>query len=446
MSMEMAGRSSPRVSVIIPLYNHEHYISETVDSVLRQTFQDFELIIINDGSTDKSGEIVKNITDVRIRYYSQQNQGAPFTINKGAQLARGEYISILNSDDLYDPERLKECMQVLEAEVSLSAAFSHIAFIDEKGEFIKYVRGPEDIWTDYDPETRIEKNIVLDLLAGNFLVSTSNLFCRKKVFDAIGGFVNLKYAHDYEFFLRLCYHHKTCLIEKPLLKYRIHPSNTIRKNEAEVSFEVGLTLTDFFLRNDIGKYLSGDIREGTLLAKLFDSLNTYKSEKMIMILLSQGMRSGDRGSSFLSMLADDPDNPFRRKYLDWFNADMEDTRRAQEGWKQAHEAWQKWEDKDKEAQEGWKEAHEAWQKWKEKDEEAQAGWKEAHEAWQKWKETNERLIEMEQQLAATNRQLVQAEEKIEEMNSLLNSTSFRLGRALTWPLRKVRDMAKYARK
>lgn len=431
------SEDNPKISVVVPLYNHEKYIGEALHSVLSQSFADFELIVINDGSSDNSENIVKEIKDDRIRYFSQDNQGAHAAINRGIQLARGEYVSILNSDDVYESGRLEECVQALDADASLSAAFSHIAFIDEKGEFIKYVRGPEDIWTDHDPETwpKEEKNIVLDLLAGNFLVSTSNLFCRKKVFDAIGGFVNLRYAHDYEFFLRLCYHDKTCIIEKPLLKYRIHPSNTIRKNEAEVSFEVGLTLSDFFLRNDIGKYLSGDSREGTILVKLFDSLNTYKSEKMIMILLSQGMRSGDRGS-LLSMFADNPDNPFRKKYLDWFNADMEDTRRAQEGWEQAHEAWQKWKEKDKEAREGWEEAH---------------------EAWQKWKETNERLIETDQQLAATdqqlaatNQQLVRAEERIqektEEINSLLNSTAFRLGRALTWPLRKVLNMARDARK
>lgn len=432
------SQGDPKISVVVPLYNHEKYIGEALHSVLSQSFADFELIVMNDGSSDNSENIVKGMSDDRIRYFYQDNQGAHAAINRGVQLARGEYVSILNSDDVYESGRLEECVQALEADASLSAAFSHIAFIDEKGEFIKYVRGPEDIWTDHDPETwpKEERNIVLDLLAGNFLVSTSNLFCRKKVFDTRGGFVNLRYAHDYEFFLRLCYHEKTCIIEKPLLKYRIHPSNTIRKDEAEVSFEVGLILANFFLRYDIGKYFSGDSHEDTILAKLFDSLNTYKSEKMIMILLLRQMRSGDRGSSLLNMFADNPDNPFRKKYLDWFNADLEDTRRAQEGWEQAHEAWQKWKEKDKEAQEGWKEAH---------------------EAWQKWKETDDLLTERDQQLAATSQQLVTAsqqlvraeeriQEKIEEITSLLNSTAFRLGKALTWPLRRVRDMVKDARK
>ncbi len=75
--------AKPKVSVIIPLFNHENYIGETVHSVLGQTFEDFELIIINDGSTDRSEEVVRGISDQRIKHISQENRGAPETINRG---------------------------------------------------------------------------------------------------------------------------------------------------------------------------------------------------------------------------------------------------------------------------------------------------------------------------------------------------------------------------
>src|SRR3972149_5816319 len=198
--------SNPKISVIIPLYNHEKYIREAVYSVLEQSIQDFELIIINDGSTDKSEEVVNAIKDDRIKYFFQENQGAHNTINRGIRLAQGEYISILNSDDVYYQNRFEEALKVLESDSSIYAVFSHIECIDGKGKFIRFIRGAEDNWKDHDPETSFKgkNDLVLDLLAGNFLVTTSNLFCRKKVFNEIGYFSDLRYAHDYEFFLRLC--------------------------------------------------------------------------------------------------------------------------------------------------------------------------------------------------------------------------------------------------
>ena len=104
--------NDPKISVIIPLYNHEKYINEAVYSVLGQTFSDFELIIINDGSNDGSEEVVKKIKDKRIKYYYQENKGAHNTINRGIEIAKGEYIAILNSDDMYHKDVTDEMMSV----------------------------------------------------------------------------------------------------------------------------------------------------------------------------------------------------------------------------------------------------------------------------------------------------------------------------------------------
>src|SRR3972149_11032387 len=244
--------SNPKISVIIPLYNHEKYIREAVYSVLEQSIQDFELIIINDGSRDKSEEVVKSIKDDRIKYFYQENQGAHNTINRGIQLAQGEYVSILNSDDVYYKNRFEEALKVLESDSSIRAVFSHMEFIDEKGDFIRFSRGAEDNWKDKNEGTSFKgkNDVVIDLLAGNFLMTTSNLFCRRRVFKDIGYFSNLRYAHDYDFFLRLCSRFKVHVIESPLLKYRKHSSNTIIENEAAVTFEIGLVFANFFLNYD----------------------------------------------------------------------------------------------------------------------------------------------------------------------------------------------------
>ena len=428
--MEMAGKSIPRVSVIIPLYNHEKFISETVDSVLRQTYQDFELIIINDGSTDGSEEIVKSITDARIRYYCQKNQGAFNTINRGIQLARGEYISILNSDDVYYPQRIDECVGILENDSSIAAVFSYVEYVDEAGNFIKLVRGNEHNWSERDPDTTFkgEDNALLDLLAGNFLITTSNLFCRGDIFKKVGYFSTLKYAHDYDFFLRLFYHYKCSIINTPLVKYRIHGHNTLEQNNPEVNFEVGLVLANFLLHYDVQKFFADQDQKDRTMMKFFNSINTYDTERMIMVLLFFGMKMGSPDTTFY-VLSQDPQNPFRKTCIESFGKYIE-------SWKHGLEGWEKWNEtnrsliqKDKELQEAWRHMTKGWEKWNETNQRLIQKEKELQEGWEKWNETNQSLFQAN-----------------EEISSLTHSRSFRLGRALTWPLRKVRDMVNHARK
>src|SRR3989304_4480978 len=117
---------NPKISAIIPLYNHEKYVKEAICSVLEQSVLDFELIVINDGSMDNSAAVAKAIKDDRIKYIYQENQGAHNAINRGIALAKGEYVTILNSDDLYYKSRFEEALKVLETDSSVYAVFSHL--------------------------------------------------------------------------------------------------------------------------------------------------------------------------------------------------------------------------------------------------------------------------------------------------------------------------------
>ena len=101
----MAGGDTPLISVVIPAYNHEKFIGAAIDSVLGQTVADFELIVIDDGSTDGTAAVVQKYDDPRLSFYHQENQDAFNTINRGLGMARGRYISILNSDDVYTTDR-----------------------------------------------------------------------------------------------------------------------------------------------------------------------------------------------------------------------------------------------------------------------------------------------------------------------------------------------------
>ncbi len=379
----------PTISVIMPVYNHERYVKEAIDSVLGQSVPDFELIIINDGSTDGSEAVVKSVHDDRIKYLSQENQGAFRTINKGIRLSRGAYISILNSDDVYHVERFQECLRVLKADETVHAVFSRIENIDAEGKCIRFITGPEDDWAHFRPEVSFkdEGRLILDLLSGNFLMTTSNLFCRRTVFDSIGFFSNLRYAHDYDFFLRLCCHHKVHTLDKPLLKYRTHDTNAIRENEAEVCYEAGFILADFFLKCDLKKLFDRSEPSLDTMLKFYNSVNTHHSDRMIMTLLTFGMNYRESWSSFSKSVLEKEGNQFRRVCIEGFQQVIEEYRESQKAWRQ-------------------------------------------------WAETDRKLAETDRKLAETDRKLAGREE---ELTVLRNSYSFRIGRVLTWPLRKARS-------
>ena len=106
----------PEISVIIPSYNHAPYIGYAVESVFSQSYTDFELIVVEDGSTDNSLEVLSGFSDPRLRVLTQPNQGAHAAINRGLRAAMGEYLAILNSDDLYHPLRLAKMIEALKAD------------------------------------------------------------------------------------------------------------------------------------------------------------------------------------------------------------------------------------------------------------------------------------------------------------------------------------------
>ncbi len=433
----------PKVSVIIPLYNHERYIKRAIDSVLGQTCEDFELIVIDDGSQDRSGDIVRACEDGRVRYFYQENRGAAAAINRGIDLSQGTFVAVLNSDDIYHPRRLEICAEKLEGEASLAAVFSYVDFIDDEDNTVKSPRGPEEYWMDHSPEDSFkgEENIILNLLAGNFLITTSNLFCRREVFGTVGLFTNLRYAHDYDFFLRLCSSARVHVIEEALVKYRVHDLNTLRESEAAVSIDVGLVLSSFLLNHDMSPLLPAEPDNGSLpcmtLVKLYNSIKTYDTDRMIMTLLLFGIIRPDKRSALLEEFARHPDNPFRRLCLDRMN-------RLHASWRHAQEGWQRWDDTNRRLIETETKLGEVW--------------KHGQEGWQRWDETNQRLIACNEELQKRTEELQGKEGELRdkerellaeadhvrsltgELQAVTGSLSFRVGRVLTWPGRKLRDM------
>ncbi len=141
-----------KVSVIIPVYNVEKYIAETIRSVLEQTYQNFEILIIDDGSSDQSREICQQFTDPRIRIIHQKNRGLAGARNTGIRNAQTDYIAFLDGDDLWLPEKLEKHIKHLDNSPMVGISFSRSAFIDEAGHFLSSYQMPK------------LKNITTDLL------------------------------------------------------------------------------------------------------------------------------------------------------------------------------------------------------------------------------------------------------------------------------------------
>lgn len=227
--------TTPIVSVIIPAYNHEKYVMAAVESVISQTLKDIELIVINDGSTDNTLQVIEKITDPRVSIFTQNNQGAATTINAGIGIAKGRYVTILNSDDLFTPDRLFTLSNYLDRNPSFGVAVSRVIPIDNNDKIISD-REAYGSWLNWYGEATncVDQDVFhyFPLLIKNFIVTTSNIFVKRSVFENNKGFEEkLRFCHDYEFLLRVVQKESIYFNDTPLLKYRLHDENTIRKND-----------------------------------------------------------------------------------------------------------------------------------------------------------------------------------------------------------------------
>jgi len=212
------------VSIVIPVYNAEKYIKETVDSALNQTYSDIEVIAVNDGSTDRSLEILKQYGD-QINIFSKKNGGTASALNAGIKLMKGEWFKWLSADDVLMPnavsELLSEAKKLNDKNVIL---VSDYYTIDSKSEIIEEV-----IHSKYNKLSKFDRNtILLDQFIGN----ATTCLIHKTAFDQYGLFdEEIKFPLDYELWLRYCILFKFNLhfVPKILAKYRIHEKQETKK-------------------------------------------------------------------------------------------------------------------------------------------------------------------------------------------------------------------------
>ena len=226
--------NSHLVTVLMPVYNGKKYLKEAIDSILNQTYSDFEFLIINDGSTDNSENIINSYNDSRIRYVKNEcNLKLIVTLNKGIQLAKGKYIVRMDADDISAPTRIEKQVAFMEQNEGVGICGSWFtAFGDVAESICKY---------------KEHHNEILFKMFYQCHFCHPSLIIRKKVFEDLVIPFDKQFIHaeDYELYFRLSTKWKFHNLQDSLIKYRIHGSSVSRQNQ-KVQLEHSLQIRKMF--------------------------------------------------------------------------------------------------------------------------------------------------------------------------------------------------------
>ncbi len=210
---------TPIISVVITAYNGEKFIKEAVDSVLNQTFNDYEIIVVDDGSSDKTQSILKEYKN-KIRYFYQNNAGTASARNCGIREAKGEYIAFLDQDDIYLPNKIEKCLDYFRLHKECGLVYSDMFVADQDG---------KAIYNWLTTKKYFSEGYIYENLLRECFFCPSAAVIRRDILVAVGGFdKEIRGTEDYDLWLRIARHHKIGLVKEPLVKWRSHDSNTSR--------------------------------------------------------------------------------------------------------------------------------------------------------------------------------------------------------------------------
>jgi glycosyltransferase involved in cell wall biosynthesis len=214
----------PIVSIILPTYNCASFLPLSIGTILSQTYNSYEIIVVDDGSTDNTKEVLYPFMQ-RIKYIRlEQNKGLPTARNIGIRSAQGKYTAFIDADDLWLPEKLQTDIEYFETHPEVSMVYSKHINIDEKG-------------NNFNGNTKKQLpsgNIFTQLFSEQNFIITSSVVVRKNVFETTGLFdERLFNCQDWDMWLRIAFHFKVAGINKPLVKYRHNP-HSLSKNRNNV--------------------------------------------------------------------------------------------------------------------------------------------------------------------------------------------------------------------
>ncbi len=241
------------ISIVIPVFNCEKYLAECIDSCLEQTYEDKEIIIVNDGSTDNSKKIAESYWDENdnIKVVNKKNGGTASALNEGIKCMNGSWFKWLSADDQFNyPDALKDMMNVIGITPQHKdyIFYTDYKITDENGNFIQ----------DFDePDRKLTRDLRNVELMNNFYGNASSSLIHKSMIDRIGLFKSLPFGEDLEWWLRACIKHKYTLYHLPFysIQYRTHPDSlTSTKSYNENLAQVQL------LKNEYYQFLSEEQR------------------------------------------------------------------------------------------------------------------------------------------------------------------------------------------
>jgi len=216
-------KGKPKVSVIMTVYNEEEYVRESVTSVLNQTYKDFELVVVNDGSTDRTQEILENeFNDRRVKVFSQENKGRIRALNRAIELSMGEYIAILDADDYCLPERLKKQVRFLDRNPDVAVVGTAYYRYDE-------IRGENWIRRYPTEDEKIRKE-----MSKYIPLCNSSVMIRKACLEEVGYYSEeldaLQGIEDMELWIRIAKKFKLANLDEPLVSRKIRKDSFFYKS------------------------------------------------------------------------------------------------------------------------------------------------------------------------------------------------------------------------
>lgn len=243
--------NKPLISVILPVYNGEKFLRKAIDSILKQTYKNFELIIINDGSTDKSAAIIESISDSRIKVINNRNNlRLPRSLNIGISLAKGEYIARMDADDICLPERLEKQFNFLETNKDVGVCGTNISIIDENETILT-----DRVWGDNNPP------IEWSLLWEN-PIAHSTVMIRTNIIKRDELFYREIYSEDSDLWCRLALKTRIKRINDVLLLYRYRADSEFNKNRRK-HLEAALEVSENYAIRTLATKINRNYRELT---------------------------------------------------------------------------------------------------------------------------------------------------------------------------------------
>ena len=220
----MTHSSQPTVSIITPTYNREDLLSETIESVLSQNYANFEYIILDDGSTDNTQDILKDYDDPRLKLYRHDNMGVIKTVNKGFSLATGDYVTVVNSDDPLLPNYIEEMVAFLQQHPTIIGAYPDWIMIDEHSKPVR--------------EMTVKEYDYLDSLRYYLCYQGPGTMFYRRVFEEVAPYDGtFPTFFDYEFYMRVGMYYEFKRLPKVLATYRSHSATITSQKQGKRSRE-----------------------------------------------------------------------------------------------------------------------------------------------------------------------------------------------------------------